>query len=154
MRRIGTVLALITLVTISGLRADGRTESFRSAFIDERGQLHLAYAAGADIVATKRAHQLSFEQPRVSGDHHTVGWLETYQDPGSTAFATPIADSLIVYRAGRIVRIISTPQVFWSWRFANRDEDIVSCTGPTHGGATDCTTRSIATGLVKARWSP
>jgi len=146
-------LVLIAFVALVGLRADAGPKSFRSAFVDERGRLHLVHTAGADEIPSNRPDQITFEQPRVSHDRHTVGWLETYQDPGSTAVSL-IAVNLIIYRTGRIVRIVSTQQVFWSWRFADRDQDIVACTGPTHGGATSCTTRNIATGIVTARSSP
>ncbi len=151
--QIAVIFALWTLVAISGARVDAKPELYRAAIVDERGNLRLIEANGTTVAVSKRPNQVTFEQPRVSDDHRTIGWLEADHDPGSDAFATPVADRLIVYRAGRIVRIVSTPQIFWSWRFADHDQKIVACTGPTHGGASNCTTRNIATGIVTARWS-
>jgi hypothetical protein len=152
-RRIGpaaaALVALGALVASGAACARGTPESYRSAVIDRRGDLHLIRATGADVVRPKRAGQVSFEQPRISGDGRTAGWLETYPDPAAAA-STPLADVLVIYRAGRIVRIISTPQIFWSWRFAGGDRNVVACTGPTHRGPVSCATHRIATGAVLA----
>jgi hypothetical protein len=134
--------------------------TYRSAALDEQGRLLITLSSGRIMQAPYTEGQVSFDEPRISPDHQTIGWLALYPFPvplpasdsdAKYARDHPIAGALIIYRAGRIVHPFYSDQVFWDWRFVD-DGRVAYSTGPTHGGAAECVLRDVRTGDVIARW--
>ena len=148
------MLSLSFLPAIA-LSAQVRTEAFRSAALDAQGQLHIVLSSGKELLAPRRKYQVSFSSPLISPDGKTLGWLVNYPYPGTTSPSVdPIPQTLVLYRTGRVLRTISTGQVFWDWRFYHGSRDIAYCTGPTHGGGGECVLLDIASGHLRERWLP
>jgi hypothetical protein len=143
--------ALLALFAMPGMHAYAESPQYRSVSIDEKGQLHILLSSGRQILPQKLADQVSFSDPRLSRDHRTVGWLADYPNPDASY---PYSGDLVLYQSGHVLRKFSTGQTFWSWEFANRDRDVAYCTGPMHGGASECELRSLTSGHLLARWVP
>ena len=91
---------------------------YRTADVDDNGQLHITLESGKEIVIRKAQGQESFDQIRISPDRRTVGWLEMwpYAVPGQE-WRGPIGGPLVVYRAGRIVQRLGSGQIEpWEFR--------------------------------------
>lgn len=137
-----------------GFSAAAQSEGYRKASIDQAGQLTITLNSGREVKPAMLHDQVAFKDAQISEDGKTVGWLADYPDPGATMYkADPIPGNLVLYRAGRILRIFPTGQIFWSWKFANND-DVAYCVGPTHGGAGECDLREIVSRRILARWFP
>lgn len=67
-------------------------------------------------------------------------------DPG------PLAGSLVLYRAEKILNQFATEQVFWDWQFRDDGKRVAYSTGPTHGGAAQCVLREVDSGRVTETW--
>ena len=130
-------------------------ETYQSAVVDASGQLHITTDSGKELMPRKLPDQLSFEDPKISPDHQTVGWLVMYP------FPTPdndekygrdraIAGKLVIYRAGHVVHVFPTEQVFWAWYFLD-SKSVAYLTGPTHGNAGPYLLRDISSGKIIAR---
>jgi hypothetical protein len=146
MRLLATLLIFLSL---SNLCAQSDIPLYRSAMIDQSGQLHIFLEAGRQILPPKLPYQVAFSDPLLTRDHRTIGWLADYSGD-----SYPYSGDLILYRFGRLLRRFSAKQTFWSWRFANGDRDVAYCDGPTHGGAHECDLRSLRSGALLARWIP
>jgi hypothetical protein len=153
MPNIGLLLTAAFCFVI-GFHSDVRKPTYKAVTIDGKGQLVIELALGGKVKPPKLPNQIAFEDPRISPDGETVGWLADYPFPGATNYvADPISGNLVLYRAGHIVQHFPTGQVFWSWKFADSYK-VAYCTGPTHGGAGECDLRDIASGRILARWLP
>ena len=87
---------------------------------------------------------------KVADDRHTRGWVILSANPAGTS---PIATQLRMVRDGRVVRIFTTEQVFWSWGFEPGSKRVAFHTGPAHGEPTShCELHDIATGTLVASW--
>jgi hypothetical protein len=140
---------------VASLHGSAKTTQYRSALVDEKGQLHVALISGGETLPPKFHNQVAFGEALLSQDRRTVGWLAYYAYPGDSDHAAdPIPGRLVLYRYGHVLRSFTTEQVFWSWRFAHRDHDVAYCTGPTHGGGGECELRDITSGHLLARWFP
>lgn len=83
-------------------------------------------------------------------DHRTRGWLVPSADPDGSA---PIATRLRIERDGKLVRVFTVQQVFWSWGFEPGSKRIAFHTGPTHGErSSHCELHDLATGKLVATW--
>ena len=146
MRLLATLLIFLSL---PDLCAQSGTPLYRSAMIDQNGQLHILLASGRQILPPRLPYQVAFSNPLLSRDHRTVGWLADYSGD-----SYPYSGALVLYRFDHLLRKFSAKQTFWSWRFANGDRDVAYCDGPTHGGASECDLRSLKSGNLLARWIP
>ncbi len=127
-------------------------QTYRSAEIDLHGKLTIISTSGAKIIPPMLDGQQSFGAARISPDNRTVGWLALYPYPFAGGNQSPIASKLLIYREGRVLRTISTDQVFWDWRFEDHGRKVAYSTGPTHGGAAECVLFDIDAGKTTARW--
>ena len=144
------LLATLSIfISVSNLCAQFTIPLYRSVMVGENGQLHITLESGRQILPPKLPYQVAFNEPLLSRDHSTVGWLADY--PGDSY---PYSGELVLYRFGHLLRKFAAKQTFWSWQFANGDRDVAYCDGPTHGGASECDLRSLTSGNLLARWIP
>jgi hypothetical protein len=122
---------------------------YRSASVDESGQLHIVLDSGREILPEKAHGQVSFTDPLISPDRRTVGWLAEYPAPFQNG---TLSGKLVIYRAGRVLHAFDTEQVFWDWQFQDGGKRVAYSTGPTHGGAALCLLREVESGRVVAHW--
>jgi hypothetical protein len=122
---------------------------YRSVSLDRDGQLHIVLDSGKEVLAPKLKGQMAFDDPYISPDRRTVGWLTLYPYPGQA----PLAGRLVLYRGGKVLQNISTgPQVFWDWQFQDGGKRVAYSTGPTHFGAALCSLRDVDTGKIIEEW--
>jgi hypothetical protein len=125
---------------------------YRSLSVDGSGQLHIVLDSGKEVLPEKTPGQISFGLPRISPDDHTAGWLEEYADPGYGSYIREISDTLVIYRAGRVLHRFKADQVFWDWDFRDGGKRVAYSSGLTHGGAAECVLRDVGSGRIVARW--
>jgi hypothetical protein len=124
---------------------------YRSVRVDNEGRLHIIPESGKEILRNKSRGQTSFDDPKISPDGRTVGWIGGYRNPNGPDFAD-IALELVVFRAGRILHRFDSEFFYWDWEFQDGGKRIAYSFGPQHGGATGCVLREVLSGRVIARW--
>lgn len=129
--------------------------TYSSVFVDDTGQLHIVPESGQELLPKKIQGQVVFDSALMAPDSRTIGWLVMYPYPnlpGDDYAASPIPGALAIFRAGRVIHTFTTQQVFWDWQFQDGGKRVAYSTGPTHGGASECTLRDIGTGKMIAHW--
>ena len=148
--------ALDIVAVVAGIVAlswQAQSQTYQSVQLDSAGQLSITLSSGTILSPPKLQDQLSFSQALISGDDRTVAWLANYADPSAPQDSSArIAGRLVLYRAGHVLRSFRTDQTFWSWHFVHQDRDIAFCTGPTHGGASQCELHRLGSGHLQATW--
>src|SRR5438270_7739555 len=105
-RRTRLLLALVATIAPRVLAAE-----YRSASVDQRGQLHIVLDNGKEILPPKIRDQSAFGSPSISPDGRTVGWLVMYPDPTVTYYkGAQLAGKLVIYRAGSVLHTFTTAQ--------------------------------------------
>ena len=126
-------------------------QRYRSASVDNQRQLHIVLETGKEILPRKFPGQTSFDDPKISPDSRTAGWIVSYANPNREGFAD-ISLELVVFRAGRILHRFNREFFFWDWEFQAGGKQAAYSLGPPHGGATECVLREVDSGRVIARW--
>lgn len=146
-------LISLLLLPLAALVFAASGEKYKSASVDQSGQLHILLDSGKEVLPNKIKGQVSFNNPKLSPDRRTIGWVVMYPDISSTGYeGTPLAFNLVLYRAGRVLRTFATEPTLWDWEFQARGKRVAFSTGPTHGGATECILRDVDSGRTVARW--
>ena len=130
---------------------------YKTASIDEAGQIHILTTAAKEIVPPKFKDQVAFTQQSISPNSKIVGWLELYpypQPPEITYVPDPIPQCLVLYQNGRALHRFRTDQIFWDWHFWSGGTQVAYVTGPTHGGGGQAILRDVASGRILQRWYP
>jgi hypothetical protein len=144
MRRFLIVCALSALAT----RAVTAQQVYRRAVVDSAGRLRIERADHRVIEPSKDSAQVGFDQPAVSRDHRTVGWLALYPNCCTTY---PIPLELVLLRANGRRTTIAADLPIWQWGFASDGRSVVLRQAPVHGAAPETyERRDITTGRVTA----
>ncbi|MGH9439459.1 MAG: hypothetical protein ACRD22_16615 [Terriglobia bacterium] len=126
--------------------------TYESVQLDASGQLHIKTVNGKEVLAPKLPHQSQFGAPALSLDHTTVGWLAEFEDTSSPSPIDPDAFTLVLYRNGRILRLVSGDPIIWDWKFERGGKVVAYSTGSRHGGANECLLIDIDSGKVLKDW--
>jgi hypothetical protein len=114
------------------------------------GAAHIALPSGEKIAVPKERGQVGISEGKTAPDGGTVGWLADYEAEG---VSYPISGTLIVWRAGKIVRRFPAAQVFYSWTFYAQGRQVAYHVGPLHGESkSHCELRDIESGRLLAAW--
>jgi hypothetical protein len=114
------------------------------------GSARITLPSGEIVRAPKERGQVDVTDGRTAQDGRTVGWLvrSIYGD-----VADLIPGTLVVWRAGKIVRRFPSDQVFYSWAFYAGGKQVAYHVGPLHGESkSHCELRDIDNGRVAAAW--
>jgi hypothetical protein len=126
-------------------------DTLSRVYADRKSQTHVVYANGKDavVVAPERG-QIGIDSMQIAGDGQTAGWLVLYTYPeGDSAFA----GSLVLWRAGKVIRRFQSDQTFWSWAFYAHAEQVAYHVGPTHSETNShCELHDIGSGHLVASW--
>lgn len=122
---------------------------YRSASIDGNGQLRIGPAFGKEIVPRRLPTQTAFSDPRIAPNGRAVGWLVEYPNC-CTSYDIPL--KLAVLNSGRVRHLFGGSQMIWDWDFKDDGRNVAYSTGPTHGGAAECTLADVETGKIVAHW--
>jgi len=100
------------------------------ATVDTAGQLHIVTADQRDIIPERENEQVGFDQPAISEDHTTVGWLALYPHC-CTSYPIPLA--LVIYRNGHVVHTFGEHFPVWKWRFEAHGTQVAFAQETVHG---------------------
>src|SRR4051794_35555921 len=142
--------ALVT-VSVSG----SQPATYHSVSIGSTGRVHIVSQSGREMVPPRVNHQVAFGSPAISPDGRTIGWLVLYPYPEPAGYKyvrDPIPGLLVLYRNGRIIRRLRMEPTVYKWRFQSDSKQVAYCTGPLHGGGTECSVRSVDSGEITAYW--
>jgi hypothetical protein len=138
-------LLIVVLFTLPGMSQDQAVTV--SARPDGAAQITLADGKKATI--PKEPGQTGISEIRVAPDG-TVGWLAEYR---VEAVGDPIAGTLIVWRAGKMIQRFSTQQSFYSWTFNGEGKQVAYHVGPLHGETkSHCELHDARSGRLIAMW--
>ena len=149
MRAIFNISTLLLSVAFSSMPIVGQ-DTLSRVYADRKNQAHVVYTNGKDAVVAAERGQIGIDSIQTAGDGQTAGWLVLYADPDG---GSPVAGSLVLWRAGKIIRHFHSDQTFWSWTFYAHVEQVAYHVGPTHGETVShCELHDIQSGHLVASW--
>ena len=79
-----------------------------------------------------------------------MGWLAEYMVEG---VSYPIAETLVIWRAGKIIRRFPGEQTFYGWTFYAQGKQVAYHDGPRHGELKPhCELHDATSGRLIAAW--
>jgi hypothetical protein len=118
-----------------------------SAAADDVAQITLAN--GEKVRIPQERGQVGISAALVAPDG-AAGWLVEYR---TEAVSYPIAETLIIWRAGKIIRRFPAVQAFYSWTFYAQGTQVAFHVGPLHGETkSHCELHDSANGRLLAAW--
>lgn len=136
----------LLFVAVSSIPVFGQ-DTLSRVYADRKNQAHVVYTNGKSAVVAAEHGQIGIESIQTAGDGQTAGWLVLYTDPDG-----PFAGSLVLWRAGKIIRRFQSDQTFWSWGFYAHGQ-VAYHVGPTHGeSSSHCELHDIESGKLVASW--
>jgi hypothetical protein len=146
-------LTRTAFVAVAALTLCAADQAYRSAAVDDQGQLRIRLASGQEILAPKSKGQVSFGDAWISPDSRTVGWLVMYPYPeAEQAWRGPLGGALVLYRAGRVLHTFKAVQPIWEWELKDGGKQIAYRESPMHGGSQTCFLGDVDSGRIIARW--
>lgn len=140
---------MLLSATVSSMQIFGQ-DTVSRVYADRKNQAHVVYTNGKNAVVAAEHGQIAIDSIQKAGDGQTAGWLVLYADPDG---GSPVAGSLVLWRAGKIVRRFQSDQAFWSWAFYAHGEQVAYHVGPMHGEASShCELHDIESGHLVASW--
>jgi hypothetical protein len=113
------------------------------------GAARIKLADGRTVVVSTEPGQADIAAGLIAPDG-TVGWLAEFrvEDVGY-----PVAQVLVIWRAGKIIRRFPTDQSFYSWTFYAGSKQVAYHVGPLHGErSAHCELHDVARGNTVAVW--
>jgi hypothetical protein len=101
-------------------------------YVSADGNIHIVSRQGREIMATKTG---DCADAKIADDGRTVGWLVTsrldpeHPDLGHPDHLIEVAEKLVIYRNGRLIRTIIPGGFIREWRFRNKGRQVVIYTG-------------------------
>ncbi len=124
--------------------------TIQRAYVDTHGQVHVVYGDGQDIFVPPEKKQVSSEALQVTPDGETVGWL--VEEPNCCT-SYPVPTTLVIFRAGKIMRRLSDGMMLYKWRFAEGGRQVAVSSGTVHGmNGVHLTLYDVRTGRRLKTW--
>ena len=143
------ILILLLSATVSSMPIFGQ-DTLSRVYADRKNHAHVVYANGKNAVVAAERGQIGIDSIQTAENGRTAGWLVLYTDPDG---GSPVAGSLVLWRAGKIVRRFQSDQTFWSWVFHAHGEQVAYHVGPAHGEINShCELHDIESGHLVASW--
>jgi hypothetical protein len=140
--RVGRLLALL-LFTLPGMSQAVTVST------GQNGAAQITLANGKSATIPKELGQTGIRGARTALDG-TAGWLAEYR---VEAVADPVAGTLIIWRAGKIIQRFATGQSFYSWTFYANAKQVAYHVGPLHGELkSHCELHDVRNGRLIATW--
>jgi hypothetical protein len=113
------------------------------------GAAQITLSGGRTVRIPKERGQVGISDAQVASGGG-VGWFAEYSVDG---VSYPIAGTLVIWRAGKIIRRFQTEQTFYSWAFYAQGKQVAYHAGPLHGEQkSHCELRDVASGRKIAGW--
>jgi hypothetical protein len=114
-------------------------QAIKRVYVSTDGNIHIVPHQGKEISATKTGDG---KDPKIAADRRTVGWLVTgrldpeHPDVGHPEHLVSVAEKLVIYRNGRVIRVIMPGGFIREWRFRNKGTQVVIYAGGLHFAGT------------------
>ena len=113
------------------------------------GAAQITFASGRKTTVRKEPGQTGISEARIAPDG-SVGWLAEFSVEG---VSYPVAGTLVLWRAGKILRRFPDAQSFYSWTFYAGGKQVAFHVGPLHGEPkSHCELHDAASGRLIATW--
>jgi hypothetical protein len=113
------------------------------------GAAQITLADGKKATVPKEPGQTGIREIRIAPDG-TVGWLAEYR---VESVGDPVAGTLILWRAGKVIRRFSADQSFYSWAFYAQGKQAAYHVGPLHGERkSHCELHDAQSGRLIEKW--
>ena len=113
------------------------------------GAAEITLAGGKKISIPKEPGQVSIRESQIASDG-TLGWLAEYQLEG---VSSPVAGTLIIWRAGKTIQRFPTGQSFYSWTFYAQCKQVAYHVGSLHGEPkSHCELHDVTSGRLVVAW--
>ncbi len=117
---------------------------------DSFGAAQITFAHRKVTHVAKERGQTGISDALMAADGRTVGWLVDFR---VKEISYGVAETLVIWRDGKISRRFKTEQVFYSWAFLSRGAQVAYHTGPLHFEQTShCELHDVKTGRRLASW--
>lgn len=123
-----------------------------SATADADGTIRITTADGRVIHPVPLEGQRGFEKPTLAPDHHTVGWLALFANPGGTTYPIPL--SLVLYTNGRTREIQGDGLMIGAWRFEKGGRRVAFDRRSVHGEPRVFELYDVVTGAKLSEYDP
>lgn len=145
------VRSILLIVLFGALVPDAALPQRRVAAVSssENGAAQIVFSDGSKTEVPKEPGQVSITDTLLAPDG-TAGWLAEFNLDG---VSYPVAGTLILWRAGKIVRRFTDDQSFYSWTFYAQGKQVAYHVGPLHGESkSHCELHDVASGRLIAQW--
>ena len=143
MRRLLIVVLLVLAVVFSVMSQPGTVAA------GPDGTAQITLADGKRITIPKEPGQTGIREIRIAPDE-TVGWLAEYR---VEAVRDPVAGTLVLWRAGKVIRRFTADQSFYSWAFYAQGKQVAYHVGPLHGESkSHCELHDARSGRLIGMW--
>src|SRR6185369_6226036 len=121
------LIPLLLLLSNAGMSQAGLSKDRAvSVSAGRDGAAEITFAHGGKTTIRKEPGQVGIRESRIAPDG-TVGWLAEYRVEN---VSYPIAGTLLLWRAGKIIRRFPTEQSFYSWTFYAQGKQVAYHVGP------------------------
>jgi hypothetical protein len=139
------LIPLLLLLSNAGMSQDRAV----AVSAGQDGAAQVTFALGEKTTIRKEPGQVGIRDPRIAPDG-TVGWLAEYKVEN---VSYPVAGTLLLWRAGKIIRRFPTEQSFYSWTFYAQGKQVAYHVGPLHGELkSHCELHDATSGRLLTVW--
>jgi hypothetical protein len=118
---------------------------------DSSGAALITFAHRRVTHVPKERGQTGISDALMASDGRSAGWLVDYHVDG---VSDGVAETLVIWRDGKVIRRFRTEQAFYSWAFHSKGAQVAFHTGPLHGEhASYCELHDVKTGRRLAVWN-
>ncbi len=115
----------------------------------ENGAAQITFSDGGKTAIPKEPGQVGIADGRIAANG-TAGWLVQFSADG---VSYPVAEMLVLWRAGKPVSRFSNGQSFYSWTFYAQGKQVAYHVGPLHGESkSHCELHDVASGRRVGNW--
>jgi len=141
--------AVCLLAALAPLVASGELRPV-SVTPDSVGAAMITFAHRRVTHVSKERGQIGISDALMASDGRSAGWLVDYRVEG---VSDGVAETLVIWRDGKVIRRFRTEQAFYSWAFRSKGAQVAFHTGPLHGEQTSyCELHDVKTGRRLAVW--
>jgi len=127
-------MRILPLLVLALLSRPAAAERFRSVTLAPDRATLVLHTSHGDVQAPRTdPDQQGFDEPHVSADGHTVGWLVL---EANCCTSYPLPTSLVLYRDGKPLRRFAEGMAIWAWSFARKGHAVAYRQRAPHGIST------------------
>jgi hypothetical protein len=145
------VRSILLILLFSALVPDAALPQRRVAAVSstEDGAARITFSDGSKTAIPKERGQVGITDARIEANG-TIGWLAEFSVEG---VGYPVAETLVLWKAGKLLRRFPDDQPFYSWSFYAQGKQVAYHVGPLHGESkSHCELHDVASGRLIEEW--